>query len=104
MTKDELFNNLITEISASIVIRSYDRAGCSHDTRRPTTPGERAKLRAIISGALISASMNLDASHRRGIVDAAESIADQMLPGCNGYDTVFCPLVDAIKRLDDASR
>lgn len=104
MTENELFNNLIAEISASIVIRSYDRAGCSHDTRRPTKPAERAKLRAIVSGALISASMNPDASHRRGIVDAAESIADQMLPGCNGYDTVFCPLVDAINRLDDARR
>ncbi len=104
MTVNELRNNLAAEISASIVIRSRDNNGCSHDTRRPTTPAERAKLRAIVSGALVAASMTTDSKERRGIADAAECIAIEMLPDCNGYSTVFCPLADAIKHLDALPR
>lgn len=104
MTVQELRHNLAAEISASIVIRSYDNTGSSRDTRRPTTPAERSALRSIISGALVAASMTTDSNQRRGIMGAAECIADQMLPGCNGYDTVFIPLADAIQHLDGLNR
>lgn len=100
MTKSELIHNLTAEIAASVVIRSYTEIGNSCDTRRQSTPAERSALWSVVSGALHAAGMTTNDAERRGILDTAELIADQMIPGLNGYDSVFNPLQDAFARLD----
>lgn len=104
MTISQLRVNLSKEISSTIVIRSYNENGSSVDTRRPTTKTEQKAIYSIIDGALIAASMTTDSKERRGIADSAECIASVMIRGCNTYDTVFNPLLDAFKHLDEFRR
>lgn len=92
---------LIAEkISASIVIRSYDKAGNSADKRRASSKTEKDILIKIIYGALLGLDwgVNTRASSdmAQAIVDTVEFIAMQFMPDCNCYDTVYTPLKKAL--------
>lgn len=86
-------------ISATLVTREYFN-GNSNYNRRPTTGLERTILRDIAYGALLGLNygeqIRSDRGREQAILDTVEFISDLMLPGTNGYDTIYCPLWKAL--------
>ena len=98
LTEDAL-REIADTISETIVIRTYI-TGCSCDTRRPATAQEKECLYKVIYSALLT--LNDGCENRgnpvadRAIVDTAEFMIRLLIPDCNGYDSVYIPLNDAI--------
>lgn len=87
------------KIAQSIVIRTYNN-GSSCDTRRETTAEEQRAIYNVANGALSSLQWGADTMQdprlERSIIDTAEFIINQFLPDCNGYDTIYIPLKNAV--------
>ncbi len=88
------------KISEEIVIRTYPN-GSSEDTRRVTTPEEKEVLYNLAYGALLALNYGDEArsnpAAERAIVNSAEFMVKLFLPECNGYDSLYIPLNNAIQ-------
>lgn len=86
-------------ISATITIRTDDN-GCSGNVTRKTSPAEKKKLFAIAYGALLGLdygeSTRSDRASEQAICDTVEFIFDLAFPQANGYDSIYCPLKEAL--------
>ena len=104
-TENEL-REIAEKIAETIVIRSYDERGNSRDDRRPTDGQERITLRDIAFGALLT--LNYGETFRReriaedAIIETAEFTVDLLIPGVNGYDSIYIPLREAVKAWPEA--
>jgi hypothetical protein len=76
--------------AATIVIRTYEN-GNSTDTRRKATRRERAAIKGILFGGLLSIRFGCKLD---GVTNTCEFIGNVQLPGMNGYDTIYRPLVE----------
>lgn len=88
---------LAKRLSETITIRTYIN-GNSYDDTRPTTETEKDILYKILFGTLLG--LNYDTTSYEedmGIVHTAEFITKQIIPECNGYDTVYLPLKGIIE-------
>lgn len=89
------------ELSSTIVIRTYDANGNSHDVRRkPLTTEERENLRKVFYTALVTINRNRDVSevyYVQGVIDMAEFMIDKLIPYVNGYDSMYLPLKRVVK-------
>ncbi len=74
------------EQSESMMVRAMNN-GNSCDYLQETTHEQGNIIYAAIYGALLSICSG---EEMHSAQSTAESIADLMLPGMNGYDTIFC--------------
>ncbi len=98
-TEGEL-NEIADRISDTIMIRTYTN-GNSNDERRATTPEEKSIIYKIAYGALLGLNWGEDCRASRiaeqKIIDTAEFQIGLFIPECNGYDTIYIPLKNAVK-------
>lgn len=79
-------------VSEEITIRTYDN-GSSEDIKKKTTAREKAILTNIIYGALLTIRFHkLDNT----AVQVAKDTADLMIPGINGYLSVYNKIGDFV--------
>lgn len=83
-------------VSEEITIRTYDN-GSSEDIKKKTTAREKAILTNIIYGALLTIRFHkLDNTAVQVAKDTAEFTADLMIPGINGYLSVYNKIGDFV--------
>jgi len=83
-------------VSKTIAIRTYDN-GSSNDTTRKSTKKEKEILTNIIYGALLAIkNHNLGGIAVQAAKDTAEFTADLMIPGINGYLSVYNKIGDFV--------
>lgn len=91
---------IASNISKQIVIRSYTN-GNSHDERRAATSVERDILCKLAYGALLALNdtdeFRREPAAERAIVHFAEYAVRLFISECNGYDTLYIPLCNAIE-------
>ena len=86
MKGEQELKEYAVEQSRTIVIRTYN-GGNSSDVKRVTTEKERDIILSVIFGALLAIRNNCE---EQCAADTAEFIGKLLLPGMNGYDTVYC--------------
>ena len=85
-------------VSKTITIRTYDN-GSSNDTTRKSTKKEKEILTNIIYGALLTIkNHNLGGIAIQAAKDTAEFTADLMIPGINGYLSVYNKIGEFVER------
>lgn len=89
------------ESARSIVYRFYDD-GNSRDERRDSTSEEWETLQRVIYGALLAIRWRDDAAQTA--LDTAEYIGDLLLPGINGYDSIYLPIKKILRELDPENK
>ena len=98
--KEDALKEIARNISKTIVIRSIIN-GNSYDTRRETTAPERDIIYCLAYGALLalndSEEVRRTPAAERAIVHAAEYMVKLHIPECNGYDTLYIPLNEALE-------
>ena len=96
---EDKLREMAEKISGSLVVRVYEN-GSSRDTRRPTTEVEKRILFDIAFGALLGLNygeqVRSDRSLEQAILNTVDFTSNLMLPGTNGYDTIYNPLRDAL--------
>ncbi len=105
---DEEREQLVDEMFKGVHIRESDDG-----TVRATTSEENEMARQIISSALATANyrnQNIDEEHfsvsadaLQVIKDMAEITIDNMIPDCNGYESVYIPLTEAFEQWEKES-
>ena len=99
--KFEQIQTMADELASTIVIRTYDENGNSHDVRRkPLSAEEREKLRGIFYMTLVTINRNRDVNevgYVQGVIDMAEFMIDKLIPYVNGYDSMYLPLKRVVK-------
>ena len=105
---DEEREQLVNEMFKGVHIRESDDG-----TVRATTSEENEMARQIISSALATANyrnQNIDEEHfsvsadaLQVIKDMAEITIDNMIPDCNGYESVYIPLTEAFEQWEKES-
>ena len=92
---EDKLREMAEKISGGLVVRVYEN-GCSRDIRRSTTDIERRVLFDIAFGALLGLNygkqVRSDRNLEQAILDTADFTSNLMLPGTNGYDTIYNPL------------
>lgn len=73
-----------------------DEWGSPYIHRAPTA-AESAALASVAFSALLAINWadrdeDRDRAQRQAFKDGAESAIDQLIPGINGYDSMYCPL------------
>ena len=81
----------------TIVDRLYEN-GNSRDTRRNARPEETTILFNLMYAALLAIRQNHNAAEVA--INTAEYAVDLLLPGVNGYMSLYCPLCDILKELE----
>lgn len=98
-TESEL-KKIAENISNSIVIRSNDKYG-SNDTKMIPTNEQKNIIFKVAFSALLALNWGEDNRENKeaeqAIVDTAEFTINQFIPNCNGYQTMYNPLKDAIR-------
>ena len=92
--RSEIEQMLIEEFHG-ITIRSYD-GGNSRDENRAATEEEMNLYLKIGLGAICCARYTKDIQH---CTDTAEWILDEFIDGCNGDDTIYCPIKRVWRRM-----
>ena len=105
---DEEREQLVDEMFKGVHIRESDDG-----TVRAATSEENEMARQVISSALATANyrnQNLDEEHfsvsadtLQVIKDMAEITIDNMIPDCNGYESVYIPLTEAFEQWEKES-
>ena len=105
--KEEELKRIAEKISTEIVHRVYVN-GTSYDERKASSPEEKEVLYNIAYGALLA--LNYGEEHRsspiaeRAIVNAAEFTVRLFLRDCNGYDSMYIPLHNALEEWEKEVR
>lgn len=98
MATNEFLEEKANEIASTIVIRSYDEHGNSHDDRRESTEEERKVLKALAEAAMLA--YRSDGIYHNvkqedccdSIISAIEYACIGLLPQANCYDSIYTPL------------
>ena len=99
MKEQDLKDVAMNAIAPRIVIRSMVN-GTSYDEARATTEPERAIIEKIAYGALLALNESeinrSEKNAERASVSGAEYMTKLFIPECNSYDTMYCPLCEAL--------
>ena len=79
---------MLREEFHGVTIRTYV-GGNSHDEKREATEAEMDLYMKIGLSTICCARFTKDIQH---CTDTAEWILDEFIDGCNGYDTIYCPI------------
>ena len=94
---EDKLREMAEEISGSLYLRECEE-GCEH--RRPTTEVEKRILFDIAFGALLGLNygeqVRSDRNLEQAILNTVDFTSNLMLPGTNGYDTIYNPLMKAL--------
>lgn len=100
LKKEADLKEIALNISKEIVIREYID-GSSYDERRKTTSVERDIIFNIAYSSLLALNDNetvrSECAAEKAIVSAAEYTMKRFISECNGYDTIYIPLNNAIE-------
>ena len=94
---EDKLREMAEKISGSLYLRECEE-GCDH--RRPTTDIEKRILFDIAFGALLGLNygeqVRSDRNLEQAILNTVDFTSNLMLPGTNGYDTIYNPLREAL--------
>lgn len=92
---------MVNDAAQKITYRFYND-GNSSDVCRKAIPFERNMLAGVMIGALHEIRWRDDSA--QAAIDTAEFIIDTILPGVNGYDSVYLPLTRMLRELDPENK
>lgn len=92
----------LAEHAAESIVYRFDDYGTSRDERRDSIPYEKHILHKVIYGALLAIRWRDDAAQTA--LDTAEYTGDLLLPGINGYDSIYLPIKKILRELDPENK
>ena len=96
---------IAVHMGETIVLRS-DNVESNADIRRVATAQQERAIYIIAYSALLAISAGIaydDSGRNQGILDTAEYAINQLLPECNGYETIYKPLSKVIEAWGSAN-
>ena len=97
MTTEQELKTYAQEKSCTVLIRARHDGSCG-DCRRQTTKQEAKIIESAIFGALLAIRSGSDVQAAK---DTAEYIADLLIPGVNGYISVYQPIGDFVDQVTE---
>lgn len=94
--------SMLAEREAKSIVYRFEDHGNSRDERRDSIPYEKRILHRVIYGALLAIRHNHDAAEIA--LNTAEFIGDLLLPGINGYMSVYLPTCRILEELDSETK